>query len=487
MNTKHKRFDEILDLYAIRIITRSELNCYEILGYIHAAYRPMTGRLKDYIANPKMNMYQSLHTTILDSQGNIFEVQIRTEQMDEIAERGIAAHWSYKEGKYNSASEQKEIENKLGWFHDMVTMMDESQFEHPSEFMDQIQKDIFEANVYVMTPKGKIIELPNGSTPLDFAYRIHTDVGHYCIGSIVNGALVPLNTVLKTGDVVNIRTSKQSAGPSEDWLKIVRTNTARNKIKAFLMRKETENRTEAIARGEKMLRDELAKRGIDEKTAMEKSHLEAAYGAVGVKNYNELMYAIGVKSASLIQVVEKLQVAKPSSFMDNLGWSKVFAGRENKVQKRVVSESGVVVEGIPNMKVALAGCCMPVYGDEIVGYITKGFGVKVHRADCPNISHEKNRLLSVCWDEESAANSNRNYEVWLRVDATDRNYLISDIVTLLSQYKTSITGLNSEVLPDRINSYVDVKFTVRDISQLNSIMANMRRIESVNNVSRIIK
>lgn len=483
MVTKNKRFEEIFDLYAIRIVTETELNCYEILGYIHACYHPISGRLKDYIAMPKMNMYQSLHTSVLDDEGNIFEVQIRTEEMDQIAEMGVAAHWSYKEGKkYNSVSEQKEIENKLGWFHDLVTIMDETALEHPTEFMDQIKKDIFEANIYVMSPKGRIIELPNGSTPLDFAYRIHTEVGHQTVGALVNGVLVPLSTKLKTGDVVSMRTSKQSSGPSEDWIKIVKTATARNKIKAFLVKKENESRAEDIIKGEKILIDELAKRKLDEKTFMEKSKIEGICSQFGVNNYNEVMYAIAVKSISLVQFVEKLTNTKTNTFVDNEKLTEMFQQRTN-TQKKSSSGGGVVVAGIDSMKVSLAGCCMPVYGDKIVGYISKGLGVKVHRADCPNVA-TTNRLIDVQWEEDS---SNRQYEVWVKIEAYDRNYLISDIATLLSQYKVSILGINSEVNAESLTVDIDLKFNVKDVEHLELIISNLKKISSVISVTRTVK
>lgn len=482
MITKNKRFEEIYDLYAIRVITKTELNCYEVLGYIHAAYRPMVGRLKDYIAMPKFNMYQSLHTTIFDNEGNIFEVQIRTEEMDRIAEQGIAAHWSYKEGKkYNSEKEQKEIENKLSWYHDLVGMMDEGELEHPTEFMNLIKKDIFEANVYVMSPKGKVVELPVGSTPLDFAYRIHTEVGHKTVGAIVNGAMVPLNKPLQTGDVVNIRTSKQSPGPSEDWLKIVKTATARNKIRAFLIKQETEKRQDTIDKGIKMMVDELKKRNLDEKEYMDKGKLDSMYSQFGVSNYNELMYAIGMKSISLVQLIDKLTNQKRSA-IDNLSLSRLFQGKSS--QQKPKGASGVSVEGIENMKISIAGCCMPVYGDEIVGYITKGQGVKVHRKDCPNIQNEKARLIGVHWED---SDENKQYDCWLKVDAMDRNYLVSDIVTVVAQYKASLTGINSEVMPDKVNVTIDIKVKVKDSEQLRLVMANIRKLDSVNDVVRIIK
>ena len=263
MKTKNKRFEEILDLLAIRIVTDTDTACYEILGYIHAKYRPIPGRFKDYIAMPKVNMYQSLHTTIVADNGNIFEVQIRTEAMDEIAEQGIAAHWRYKENS-NGGKEvhQKEIEEQLHWFKDFSVMSDEVN-DDAMEYMNLLQKDIFEANVYVMTPKGKVIALPNGSTPIDFAYRIHTEVGHHTVGATINGVLVPLNTILKTGDVVSIRTNKQSPGPSEDWIKIVKSAHARNKIRSFFQKQESERRSLDIKKGEEILAEELKRRNLD--------------------------------------------------------------------------------------------------------------------------------------------------------------------------------------------------------------------------------
>ncbi|MGI6608107.1 MAG: RelA/SpoT family protein [Erysipelotrichaceae bacterium] len=480
MERKQRSFEEIYDLYAIRVITETELNCYEVLGHIHNKYRPVPNRLKDYIAVPKPNMYQSLHTSVLDNNGNLFEVQIRTEEMDKIAEMGVAAHWAYKEGKYNSKTEQKEIENKLGWFHDMIGLLDDLEQDHPTELVDKIQKDIFEANVYAMTPKGRVIELPNGSTPLDFAYRVHTEIGHTAVGAIVNGAHVPLNTVLNTGDVVNIRTNKNT-GPSEDWLKIVKSATARNKIKSYLMKKETEARAETIEKGEKLLAEELRKRNLEEKNYLDKNKLEPVYREFSSNNYNEFMYAIGNKSISIQQVVDKISNTKGQN-LDNEALTKLVQERAKK-RSRTVSEAGVIVEGIDSMLVNVAGCCMPVNGDEIVGFITRGSGIKVHRKQCPNIADETNRLIEVKWDDTGEY----QYDSWLRIDATDRNYLISDIITLISQFKLTLNGINSEVMPDKINVHVDIKIKVRNIDQLRNVMANLKKINSVVDVSRIIR
>lgn len=485
METKNKTFDEIYDLYAIRIITKTELNCYEILGYIHNSYKPINGRLKDYIAMPKSNMYQSLHTSVLDGNGNIFEVQIRTEEMNMIAEMGVAAHWAYKEGKYNNATEQKEIENKLGWYHDMISMMNESKLAHPTEFMSQIKKEIFEANVYVMTPKGRIIELQNGSTPLDFAYRVHTEVGNNAVGAIVNGVLVPLNTVLKTGDVVQIKTSKQSNGPSEDWLKIVKTTTARNKIRAFLLKRENDNKSEQIEKGEKIYQEEIKKRGLDEKYYFDKSRLENIYSQLSLNSYDELMYALANKSVTIVQIIEKLQKNKITSMADNDSLTKMFQQRNaKKANKKTYTNCQVEVEGLSNIMVNIAGCCMPIYGDDIVGYITKGQGVKVHRRDCPNIANETSRLINVKWLESKVESQ---YECWLRVDATDYPYLINDIVTMLAQYKVSLSAIKSESLPDKVNAFVEIKVKVKDLEQLQILITNLKKINAVNDVKRIIK
>ena len=485
METKNKTFDEIYDLYAIRIITKTELNCYEILGYIHNSYKPINGRLKDYIAMPKSNMYQSLHTSVLDGNGNIFEVQIRTEEMNMIAEMGVAAHWAYKEGKYNNATEQKEIENKLGWYHDMISMMNESKLAHPTEFMSQIKKEIFEANVYVMTPKGRIIELQNGSTPLDFAYRVHTEVGNNAVGAIVNGVLVPLNTVLKTGDVVQIKTSKQSNGPSEDWLKIVKTTTARNKIRAFLLKRENDNKSEQIEKGEKIYQEEIKKRGLDEKYYFDKSRLENIYSQLSLNSYDELMYALANKSVTIVQIIEKLQKNKITSMADNDSLTKMFQQRTaKKANKKTYTNCQVEVEGLSNIMVNIAGCCMPIYGDDIVGYITKGQGVKVHRSVCPNIANETSRLINVKWLESKVESQ---YECWLRVDATDYPYLINDIVTMLAQYKVSLSAIKSESLPDKVNAFVEIKVKVKDLEQLQILITNLKKINAVNDVKRIIK
>ena len=306
MVTKNKRFEEILDLLAIRIVTDSVVHCYEILGYIHAKYRPIPGRFKDYIAMPKANMYQSLHTTIVEPEhGNIFEIQIRTEEMDAIAELGVAAHWKYKENRnYTPEYEQKEIEDKLSWFRDFSMMTDEES-EDPLEYMNVLQKDIFEANVYCLTPRGKVIALPSGSCPIDFAYRIHTEVGNKTVGAKVNGAIVPLNTPLKTGDVVDILTNNNSVGPSADWIKIVKSGHARNKIRTFLQKQEQQSRKESIKLGQSMLEDEFRRLKLDSKS-MDQKRLESILTSLSFKSVDDLYVGIAMKRVSLQSIVDRL-------------------------------------------------------------------------------------------------------------------------------------------------------------------------------------
>lgn len=483
MRTKNKRFEEIMDLLAIRIITDTDSACYEILGYIHAKYRPIPGRFKDYIAMPKVNMYQSLHTTIVADGGNIFEVQIRTEEMDRIAEQGIAAHWRYKENaNYNSKAQQKEIEEQLHWFRDFSIMSDEVN-DDAMEFMNMMQRDIFEANVYVMSPKGRVIALPNGSTPIDFAYRIHTEIGHQAVGATVNGVLVPLNTCLKTGDVVDIRTSKQSAGPSEDWIKFVKSTHARNKIRSFFQRRESEQRAQGIKKGEELLQEELRRRNLELEQYFDKKRIESITGALSFSNYNDLMYAIGVKSVSLPAVIERLVKHKTNAALDNNDLVELF-NRQEANRRKTISKSGVYVAGVDTMKVSLASCCTPVPGDEIIGYVSKGQGVKVHRADCPNIQKEKERLIPVYWDENI---EQKQYEVKLVIHSMDRNFLLSDIVTIVSQCKAGLNHVDSKVNDDKITATTKMSVVVQDARHLQVLIANLRKINSVTQVERIIQ
>ncbi len=480
MVVRQKRFDEILDLLAIRIVTQTELNCYEILGYIHASYKPIPGRLKDYIAVPKTNMYQSLHTTIIGDEGKIFEVQIRTEEMDAIAEKGVAAHWRYKEGtKYDARVEQKEIEDKLTWFRDFAHLTDETENgnQSASEYMATLQRDVFEANVYVMTPKGRVIDLPNGATPIDFAYRIHTDVGHTTVGAIVNDVMVPLNKELKTGDVVQIRTLK-GTGPSEDWLKFVKTNQARNKIRAYLAKKQAEEREVRIPDGEKILSDELRKRGFDVSEYMDKKKIENILSQFNVNNYTDFMYNIAVKIINPTSVCEKLTNQK-RPVNDSEALTRLM-NRDSSTKRKTNTKTGIVVPGIDSMRLSIAQCCLPVMGDEIVGFVTKGQGVKVHRCDCNNINVGE-RTIHVEWENNGIE---RLYDSDLVVLSHDRSFLLTDIVTAVSQSRAPMVKVSANLNATDLTTTIKMRVQVHNIEQLEILLANIRKVEGVISVRR---
>lgn len=485
MFKKHKRFDELYDLYALRIILQNKLDCYSVLGLIHDHYRPIPGRFKDYIAMPKPNMYQSLHTSVIGEDGNTFEIQIRTEEMDELAELGVAAHWRYKEGKsFSAKAEQKEIGEKLQWLREFISLSDDIKDGDAKEYYDSISRDIFEANVYVLTPQGKIVELPNGSTPIDFAYRIHTEVGHHTVGAIVNNVMVPIDSQLKTGDVCEIKTNKQSAGPSEDWLKFVRTAGARNKIRQFLVKKEAETKKDVIEEGRKMLREEIRKRGLDEKKFLEPETYKTYFGAFGARSFDDILYFIGKKNLSVMTLLEKVN-PKKTGFLENL--TKIIQrNSEQKIkQEKGTSSNGVAVKGVSGLKIVLSKCCNPIPGDKIVGYVSQGQGIKVHREDCPNINQPdiQNRLIDVYWDYTSIVMMKYNAD--LEINGLDRTNLLNDIITVLGQLKINILNIHADTTDDN-RAIIKIKIAVENAEQLNKAIANMDRVQGIYEIKRVI-
>ena len=475
MVLKNKRFDEILDLLAIRIITKTELNCYEILGYIHAKYTPIPGRLKDYIAMPKFNMYRSLHTTVVGIDGKIYEIQIRTKEMDQIAEMGVAAHWAYKEGQYDSNKEQKEIVDELEW---LKAFNDNENSD--KEYMETVIGDVFNASVYVMTPKGRVIDLPKGSTPIDFAYRIHTDVGHQTVGALVNGILVPLNTVLKTGDVIELKTNKNST-PSEDWLKFVKSKQARNKINAFFTKKELEEKKDSIVLGEQMLKEALKRQDLDVDEYTGKDKLEKILQEFQLPNVNDLYYAIGMKSLTPNSIIDKLvKIGKKEISEDVIN---TIVEKNKARQKKESSKTGCIVKGVSSMKIALSPCCTPVYGDEVVGFVSRGMGIKVHRKDCPNIA-DKKRVVDVSWDPVKPA---LRYVATIKIFCHDRSYLLTDLVTCISQYKANLTEVNIVADPENLTANAVISLMVDDTDHLHTIMSNLKKVDSVIDVERAIR
>ncbi len=482
MVIKHKRFDELYDLNALRIIVNDKMKCYEVLGIIHDCFRPLPGRFKDYIAMPKPNMYQSLHTAVIGEDGHIFEIQIRTEKMDELAERGVASHWRYKEGiEYSSKQEQKDIVSKLQWLGDFITLSDEVKDSDAKEYYDTLRRDIFEANVYILTPQGKIVELPNGATPIDFAYRIHTEVGHHAVGAIVNNVMVPINTKLKTGDICEIKTNKNSVGPSEDWLKFVRTASARNKIRQFIAKRDAENEKSFIEEGRKLLKEEIRHRELDEKKYLNPETYASYFGSFGAKNFDDLLLTIGKKQATAQTLLEKVCPSK-TGFFDNL--SKMLKKNNNALNnQRKNSSVGITVNGMNGLKTQISKCCNPIPGDKIIGYISKGQGIKVHRADCPNILNiDKGRIIDVYWDYTNI--TERRFEVEIEIIGLDRPNLLNDVMTVLSQVKVNILNINANI--EDVDANIKMRLSVENAEVLQITIDNLNKIQGVYEIKRII-
>ena len=473
MYIKGHPFDEIYDILALRIITETEIQCYEILGLIHKSYKPVPGRFKDYIAMPKANMYQSLHTTVVGGDGNFYEVQIRTEEMDKIAETGVAAHWAYKEGNgYNSAKEQQEIENKLHWFRDFVSMSNSSGGEDAKDFIDSLTHDIFEANVYVFTPKGKVIELPQGSTPVDFAYHIHTRVGDTCVGALVNGVMVPLNTVLKTGDLVEIKTNKNNPGPSEGWLDFVKSSAAKSAIRKYVAKKNAELiREEKIAKGKQSCLDAFRDRGVDEDEMMEHLSDSKLLDYFGFDSVDDLFVGVTGRKPVPSAIIDFLKIKRP-----------VNIPTQAKIKTKSGDSCPVYCRGVGKIAISLASCCTPIPGDGIVGYVTKGKGIVVHRNNCPNIINEHERLVEVLWRDDIEY---ATYPVDIMIEANDRNNLVVDIMSTLTSAKVTLSSLHARLAN---NGVVDISATllVSDAKRLNDVFNIIRSVSGVYSVTRII-
>lgn len=480
MYNKNYSFEEIYDIMALRIITETEQNCYEILGYVHANFKPMPGRFKDYIAMPKPNMYQSLHTTILTNTGHFFEIQIRTKQMDETAEGGVAAHWRYKEGShYDAKTEQQEIENQLHWFKDFVSMTEGQAGESAKEYVDTLSHDIFDANVYVFTPKGNVLCLPNGSTPIDFAYRIHSDLGEHLQGARVNGTLVPLSTVLKTGDVVEAIINK-NASPNSEWLNIAKTNFAKNRIRKYLVKQNADYvKEDAIKRGRQTLLDSLRERKlyIDITKLVTKKVLDQ----FKCETLDDLLLMVSYKTIQPYQIIDCSEAVD----YDGKISPEEITKKINQRQIKKNSNDVVLLANGDTVMIALASCCTPIPGDDIIGFVSTGQGVKVHRKDCPNVNRpdSKPRLIDVIWNP-NVKNSN-GYPVDLAIECHDRNNLLIDILNAMTSCDAKVMKINAKYHPNSNTTTIALTLLVRDLEQLGHFIHTLMTIKSVFQVKRV--
>lgn len=484
MVNKNKSIEQIFDLTAIRILVNTVKDCYGVLGIVHTIYKPIPGRFKDYIAMPKPNMYQSLHTTVIGPQGKTFEIQIRTFEMHKTAEYGIAAHWKYKEGD-TQEDKEKSFENKLAWLRDMLEWQKETS--DAEEFIEGFKIDLFTDEIFVFTPKGVVINLPSKATPIDFAYRIHTDIGNRCVGAKVNGKIVPLDYSLKTGEIVEVLTSKNAKGPNMDWLSMAKSNQAKSKIRQWFKKIKKE---ENIDKGKEIFEKELKKQGViyseiakgeayDKLVKRYNIHsMEDLYAAIGVGQISASSYISKLKEEN---IVEKQSIETVNKSIDD---HITKAEKSNNNRKSTSNDYGVTVKGVNNLMVRFARCCNPVPGDEILGYITKGRGISVHRTDCSNlkalVDYDDGKVVEVSW----GASKGTAYVAEMQVRAEDRIGILSDIMTIITEAKLPLNALNAKSSKGNI-AVINIKVKIDSIEQLKELMRKIRRLKGVMDVYRM--
>ena len=475
-----KEFNEIYDLLAVRIIVSSIKDCYAVLGIIHTLWKPMPGRFKDYIAMPKQNLYQSLHTTVVGPGGDPLEVQIRTAEMHKIAEFGVAAHWAYKEGKALS-DDPGDIDSKLTWFREILEFQTDSS--DAEEFMESLKYDLFSDMVYVFTPDSDVIELPSGSVPIDFAYRVHSEVGNQTIGAKVNGKMVPLDAELHTGDIVEILTSKQSFGPSRDWLKIANSSQAKNKIRQFFKK---QLRDDNVIKGRDLIEKEVKSQHFTMKEVLTPVNIARVCDKFNFASEEDMCAAVGFNGITAEQVVNRLseKMRKEREQQDTL--DKIVSDMQLP-QPSQMTESGVIVSGVDNLLIRLSKCCNPVPGDEIAGFITKGRGVSVHRADCPNVvssSNEADRLIDVEW-AVGPSEERKEFQVDIEISAFDRNGLLNEVIMVVAETKTPMIAVSGKVDRDSI-AKINLTIKITDIAHLHRIVDRIKQVKDIYSVERII-
>ena len=476
MKKDNRDLSQIYDLLAVRVIVDTVPDCYAVLGIAHSIWKPLPYRFKDYISMPKSNMYQSLHTTVIGTMGQPVEIQIRTWEMHRVSEYGVAAHWRYKEGNKGA---DKEFDQKVAWLRQVLEWQDTS---NPKELVNALKLDVFSGEVFVFTPKGDVVKLPIGSVPLDFAYRVHTDVGHRCVGAKVNGKIVPLDYTLQNGDIVDIITSK-TGKPSLDWLNIVGSSESKNKIRNWFKR---ENKEENIEKGLEALEREAKRLNYSWKELCCDNRIQQVVKQLKSNTENELYAACGYGgipvSTVLLRVVE---LYKKSKEHEDARKTTEQIIEKLKVQgaKKAKNGTGVLVKGEPGVMVRMAKCCNPVPGDDIIGYITRGRGVSVHRSDCTSLGHtpeDLERMIEVSWDEASS----ESFHVGIDIQAYDRSGILMEVMAVLSELKITITNMNAKVLENTKNVMINIVVEIRDISQLDFVMTKLRRIREVYTVQR---
>ena len=479
MVTKNKSIEQIFDLTAIRILVNSVKDCYEVLGIVHTIYKPIPGRFKDYIAMPKPNMYQSLHTTVIGPQGKTFEIQIRTFEMHKTAEYGIAAHWKYKEGD-TSVTKGKSFENKLVWLRDMLEWQKETS--DAEEFMEGFKINLFTDEIFLFTPKGVVIDLPNGATPIDFAYRIHTDIGNKCIGAKVNGKIVPLDYKLKTGQIVEILTSNSSKGPNMDWLSIAKSNQAKSKIKAWFKKAKKE---ENINKGKEVFEKELKKQSVHYVDIAKGESYDKFIKRYNINCMDDLYALVGLGAIVASSFIAKLKEENLSKDEKDKNLNKAIEENISKNEKKKKYTSyGVTVKGENNLMVRFAKCCNPVPGDDILGYITKGRGVSIHRKDCGNlnilIKEDPQKVVDVSWGTSNGV----AYMAEIQVKTEDKSGILSDVMNILMDSKLPLNALNAKSAKGNL-AYINIKIKIDTVEQLKELMKKIKRVPGVLDVYRM--
>ena len=483
MIKKNKTLDQIFDLIAVRVLVNSVKDCYGVLGIVHTIFKPIPGRFKDYIAMPKPNMYQSLHTTVIGKGGRPFEIQIRTFDMHKTAEYGIAAHWKYKEGDNSTVSKEKDFDKKLVWLRDMLEWQKDTSDAH--EFIEDFKIDLFSDEVFVFTPKGVVINLASGSTPIDFAYRIHTDVGNKCVMAKVNGKVVPLDYKLKTGEIVEIITSNSSKGPSMNWLNYAKSNQARSKIRAWFKKA---NREENINKGKEILEKELKKYSVSFNEIAKGEAYERLQKKYNFHNLDELYAGLGSGIIPILTFMSKLREGNLHEKPTDEEITKEIEEKNEKHTKEkevVKTKSGIIIKGENNLLYRLARCCTPVPGDDVLGYITKGRGGSIHRKDCRNlislIKHDPEKVVEVSWGEKEAKSS---YIAEIKIKTDDSVGLISDVSKTISDCGLNIVALNANSQSAN-KAIMTVKVEIKAIDQLKELMKKIRKIKGVTEVFRM--